>query len=273
MHVVVRDDADSGWRDEDDGLASRLLRYPRRISYPLLGVGLALGAPLGLLVLRAIRFGWPPTIGWFAYDLVRQALTYGYLVVSTTLVFVLVGWRVGRSADRLGALSTTDAMTGLPNLRQFRSRAGEEVLRSHRAGAPLSLLLVDIDGLKEINDVGGHAAGDRAIQAVARGLVGACRASDFPARIGGDEFAVLAPSTRAADAVELADRVRQAVRDASDPATVRVSVGIADLEIAGTLRVEALLRVADRALYRAKHEGRDRASLPPPPPSSSSRHA
>lgn len=238
-------------------------RVPLRLAYPALGALLALGAPLGLLALRAILFAWPPTLAWLASDLVGEGVTYAYLAVSTTVVFALAGWRVGRAADRLGALSATDALTGLANVRHFRVRLNEELARARRQRSPLSLLLVDVDHLKEVNDGGGHEAGDRALEAVARGLVAVCRVTDFPARVGGDEFAVLVPSARAAEALEIADRIRAAVAAASAPATVRVSIGVADLDAAGTPRPEALLRAADRALYRAKHGGRDRSSLPP----------
>ena len=259
---------------EGDGLAGAgegraFLAFPtpqraRRSVYPLVGAALALGAPLGLLCLRATLYAWPPTLGWVALELQSERVTYAYLTVSTITVFAILGRILGRHADHLRALSSTDSLTGLANLRYFQERLRDELARARRQDGPLSVLLVDVDGLKAINDAGGHEAGDRALRIVALGLVEACRRTDFPARIGGDEFAVLAPATKASAALELAERIRATVRRIADP-PIRVSVGVADVAIAGAHRGEALLAAADRALYHAKHGGRDRSSLPPEP--------
>src|SRR6185503_6605263 len=136
---------------------------------------------------------------------------------------------------------------------------GEELLRADRYGTPLALLIVDVDHLKQVNDRAGHTAGDRALAAVADAMRRSCRATDLPARVGGDELAVLASSTTAAEAVTLAERIR-----ASLPPSLSVSIGVADLDGAAAETVEALYIAADQALYRAKTAGRDQVAIAPP---------
>jgi diguanylate cyclase (GGDEF)-like protein len=130
---------------------------------------------------------------------------------------------------------------------------------------PLSLLLIDIDGLKRINDERGHAAGDEALRTIARAINATMRVTDFGARWGGDEFAIVAPNSVRRSAQRLGQRLlghvsRQArARDAA----VTISVGVATLEPQSqpSATVEWLLNAADAALYRAKGEGRNRVKV------------
>ncbi len=236
-------------------------RWPRSRAYPLAGALLAAGAPCGFLVLRAVLDGSFPTPRWVLNELSGQPWTYGYLAVSTTIVFVILGRILGKKDDLLQATSTTDSLTGLANRRHFDARLREEIARSERHGSPLSLLLVDVDGLKGINDKGGHEAGDVALSTVGTCLSQTCRRTDLAARIGGDEFAVLSPLTNAAEAYELANRIRAALsaRRAGKELAPTVSIGVADLEDAASIHAADLYAAADAALYRAKSSGRDRA--------------
>jgi diguanylate cyclase (GGDEF)-like protein len=232
----------------------------RRRAYPLLGALLAMGAPLGLLLLRSVLASRFPTAGWVAAEVRGDPATYAYLLVSTSVVFAILGSVLGALVDELAQSSTTDSLTGLANRRSFDERLAHEVERAARHGTPLSVLLVDVDGLKKVNDEGGHEAGDAALRAVAEGLRRSCRRTDLAARTGGDEFGVLAPMTTAARALELASRIRATL--ASLPAAMRaptVSIGIADLASAGSSSPESITSAADAALYRAKTAGRDRA--------------
>jgi diguanylate cyclase (GGDEF)-like protein len=220
--------------------------------YPALGVILSLGAPGGLLLLEAAIERAVPSPAWVLDQIDADAATYAYLTLSTSVVFAVLGVILGRLVDRLEEWSLHDELTGLGNRRLFDQRIREEMNRSIRYETALSLLMIDLDGLKEINDRKGHAAGDEALVHVADALLRSCRATDIPARSGGDEFAVIAPNTKAEDALRLAERIRGAL----DGTGVSVSIGVADVE-GSTADVGALSAAADRALYDAKAKGRD----------------
>jgi diguanylate cyclase (GGDEF)-like protein len=157
-----------------------------------------------------------------------------------------------------------DALTGVHTRRFFEQMARHELDLLKRMGQPFSLVLVDVDRLKQLNDRHGHAAGDSALRAVGQALIASARASDVLGRLGGDEFCLFLPATRGGQAATLARRLRTAVRSAQVPvlaACERLSVSIG---IHGSTRrydLEAALAAADRALYRAKAAGRDRIVL------------
>jgi diguanylate cyclase (GGDEF)-like protein len=235
--------------------------WPRRRLYPLIGVLLALGAPLGLTVLHAVQAGTAPTLGWLSSELRGHSGDYLYLTASTLLAFALCGWFLGDQEDRLKAGALSDPLTRLWNRRYLDDRLKQELKRAARHPCPLSFLLIDVDRLKDINDRAGHAAGDEALKVIAQAIGNSCRTTDVAARYGGDEFAVLAPSTCGLDAVGLAQRIRAALGEShvgSGP--VSVSIGVADLTDAPSLEATELSRAADRALYRAKAEGRNRVA-------------
>jgi diguanylate cyclase (GGDEF)-like protein len=250
-------------------------RRPRRLVYPAIGVLLSVALILGLLVLQAWvvhRTGILPPAR-IADELRRQPVVYAYLLVTTLAITSLLGWVVGRKEDLLEALSVTDPLTGLANRRRLLAAFADELNRSARYGTPLALLLIDLDRLKEINDRRGHAQGDRALQLVADSLRKSCRATDLPARTGGDEFLVLATNTSAGEALALAHRVCATVRrlgltldrEKTVPVPgVTVSIGVADLDDITMPTFVALHAAADGALYAAKAAGRDRALAAPP---------
>lgn len=236
-------------------------RAPRSRVYPLLGAVFALGAPLGYLVIRALLEQRWPAPGWSLDELFANRVIYAYQGFGTLVVFVALGWLLGKKEDELRLRSTTDVLTGLPNRREFLRRLELELGRARRYGSTLAVLLLDVDGLKTINDRWGHLRGDAALRAVAEALAHSCRQPDLPARYGGDEFVVLAPSTNASDAAGLAERLRARLRDTAPGSgpwlAPRVSVGIADSSL--ITDAQALLAAADAALYAAKAAGRDRA--------------
>ena len=169
--------------------------------------------------------------------------------------------------DAMLEAAFSDELTGLASRRLFAIRLREEILRAERTGELLSLLLIDVDNLKSINDNGGgHEAGDAALREVACGLRGACRTTDFAARFGGDEFAVIAPGADARHAMDLAARIRQVLMASqkgrpSRAIPLTVSIGVADLADSRARTAEGLCHAADKALYVAKSSGRDRAEL------------
>jgi diguanylate cyclase (GGDEF)-like protein len=167
------------------------------------------------------------------------------------LIDVLI--RRAREFDRVRWLAGSDELTGIANRRSFNEALRRELSRTSRDGRPVALLLIDVDGLKAINDRLGHPEGDRALRLVARSTSESVRHGDLVARIGGDEFAVLLPNTDLPVAQAVARRIGERLAKLDDPRsslTVRVSIGAA-VANGATPRSE-LLRAADAELYRHK---------------------
>jgi diguanylate cyclase (GGDEF)-like protein len=166
--------------------------------------------------------------------------------------------------ENLEQMLEIDEKTGLFNFRHFQRKLTEEWRRVERYGAPLSLVLFDLDNFKKLNDTLGHQAGDRALQEFATLLIGGARTTDMAARYGGEEFSVILPHTEGEMAARVAERIRRAVEefvflsDTDTPCRMTVSGGLATAPAAGLDSVDALVRAADRALYRAKDEGKNR---------------
>jgi diguanylate cyclase (GGDEF)-like protein/PAS domain S-box-containing protein len=173
--------------------------------------------------------------------------------------------------DKLSSMALTDGLTGIANRRAFDHDLEREWKRTLRQGSEVSLLLLDIDHFKLFNDRYGHLAGDDCLRAVAAAVSGAVRAYDLVARYGGEEIAVILPSTLIAGAVQVAEKVRSAVAalhlshqdNLEGDGVVTISVGVATAlaRVGGTMRMpESLLLAADHAMYNAKHEGRNRVA-------------
>ncbi len=166
---------------------------------------------------------------------------------------------------KLELTSITDCLTGLYNYRYFYKRFLEEFQRAARYGSKLSLLMLDVDFFKKVNDRYGHLAGDALLAGVAGVIAGEVRSCDLVARYGGEEFAVLMPETGPVEAMHVAERIRRAVRENTiefDGARIKVSIsaGVASYP-AHADNPRDLLSAADFALYRAKEEGRDSSVL------------
>jgi diguanylate cyclase (GGDEF)-like protein len=189
-------------------------------------------------------------------------LDYSYVTWSTAAAFAILGFLLGTREEQLEASALTDPLTGLWNRRQALSRLAEEMARARRYGHPLSILFIDVDWLKQINDRGGHSAGDAALKAVADAIQRCCRAVDLAARYGGDEYLVIASNTSGADGASLGERIRSSVKESTQGA-VSVSIGVADLNTVPQPDVTTLCQAADDALYQAKLEGRNRVSRAP----------
>jgi len=231
-----------------------------------LSYGLATAAII-MVGLLAVRVKFASEYYSVATELIRNRLTYGYVFVATAVLFMTLGYVLGRQVDDLRKLATTDALTGLSNRHAFHAKLREEKRRARRYRTPLALLLIDVDGLKHVNDRrGGHAAGDRVLQDVAAAIRRTLRDSDFAARWGGDEFVIVAPNTSQDAAQRLGQRVLARVRRRGPVAGARASIGLAVYEPSHGPRAaaESLLRLADRALYRAKADGGDRLSVAQP---------
>ena len=168
-----------------------------------------------------------------------------------------------RALEQLEQLALQDPLTGLANRRRFKERFDYDVAQAARTKTPLSLLMVDIDHFKAINDEYGHLAGDTCLKALARLLTATVRAIDLVARFGGEEFVVLLPDTSVSQSFIAGERMRCAVqarpvaiREDTPPVAVTVSVGAATSE-GSSPKLEEILARADEAVYRAKRAGRN----------------
>ena len=191
------------------------------------------------------------------------------------------GMRLHRLQERLKQAALTDGLTGLCSYNHFRELLEREFQRTRRYGGALSLIMLDLDHFKAINDNYGHEVGNRVLKCAARHLRRSVRRSDIVARYGGEEFAVICPETRLEAAVELCERLRtstiEQVRLKDYPRiVVRMSIGVANTEDPRARTLTELVNLGDHALYQAKRSGRDRivrcdelqdlpaqASLPP----------
>ncbi len=167
------------------------------------------------------------------------------------------------SNEQMEQLLKLDEKTGLYNFREFRHRLREEWQRAERYGAPLSLIFLDLDDFREINNTYGHPAGDQALKEFATLVSGGARANDFAARYGGEEFAIILPHTDGEMGKRVAQRIVAAVREFvfledRTPTHVTVSAGVATYPASAEIdSMDELVRAADGALYRAKDAGKD----------------
>ena len=178
-------------------------------------------------------------------------------ITSLVLAAVVAAQREVQGTWR--ELAVTDPLTGLANHRQLIQSLESEIRRSRRTAQPLAVVLLDLDGLKQINDRHGHLAGSLAIRRVAEALLGSCRATDTAARFGGDEFALVLPETGEAAAWHVARGVVDRLATDAEKPNLSISVGVAVYPGHGET-VEALLNAADVALYETKERRKSRAS-------------
>lgn len=202
--------------------------------------------------------------GWLPFTrLTYHALEFGITLEATLFALALAYQMRHHQQASLHAenLARLDPLTGLHNRRSFFELAGPLWSTSERKGRPLSLILLDIDHFKQVNDQHGHDAGDRALIETARLLAQACRAGDILARWGGEEFMLLLPETDLAQACALAERMRQSIEArrlhiTRDTIALTASFGVA--ERGDQARLEDLISDADLQLYEAKQKGRNR---------------
>jgi diguanylate cyclase (GGDEF)-like protein len=170
-----------------------------------------------------------------------------------------------QTESTLRDLAHQDSLTGISNRRYFFERANQEIARTKRSLTPMSVAELDIDFFKQINDQNGHAVGDEVLKSLCNATQRLLRETDLFARLGGEEFAVLLPDTNLEGARHLAERLRQAIADSklslsNGELNCTVSIGVTMLNSTDTCIEDCLLR-ADSALYRAKHNGRNRVEV------------
>ncbi len=229
---------------EHPATVPRAARGLRQVAIPGAGAVIA----LAVLVLE-VPLGLPPAAIWLA------AATLLLVTARSALTFT----EKERALRELHLRATTDPLTDLPNHREFHERLRAEVERARRHGRELSVVVLDIDHFKLVNDTHGHPAGDRVLAHVATTLRRALRSGDTLARIGGEEFGWVLPETSALHAWQAVERARQILAASPAPKVgpIDFSAGVCDLEhVDEPLGAPELLRLADGALYWAKRNGR-----------------
>ncbi len=199
---------------------------------------------------------------------VRETSNDSLLLLQTFLSFMALGTLIfaaeaserRRQEEQALVLAVSDPLTGLANYRLLLDRLGSEIKRYGRDGRPFSILLLDLDGLKKINDAHGHVVGSLALCRIAEVLHLSCRAIDTPARYGGDEFALVLPGTPSEAARRVAQRISQRLAEDVEVPCLSASIGIAEYPRDG-LTIEHLLSAADRALYEEKNRHTNRPSV------------
>jgi diguanylate cyclase (GGDEF)-like protein len=204
------------------------------------------------------------------WNLGHPHLVMALSVVSDIVLLVILIWlfalmvrRVELERAVIQRQAETDQLTGIYNRRHFETSLDQEIERARRYGSPLSLLMIDVDNFKLLNDRHGHLVGDRVLYQLTRECESCLRASDVFCRYGGDEFVIIAPETPAGAAMALARRLRQNIASMeldSSPGALAISIGVAVWE--ESLKTnDGIIAAADSALYQAKSAGRDRECL------------
>lgn len=193
---------------------------------------------------------------------------YGYVDDALSAFLVRVLRRAWHNSSTLASVALKDGLSGLYNRRALTTLLEQTLATAVRYSEPLSVLMIDIDDFKSVNDGFGHAVGDKALVAVADVLRESTRSADMVARFGGDEFVIVAPKTGRAGAELLAERIEAAIgrtRIMPEGPSVSLSIGVAVLEASkdvGLVTADQILRTADTGLYRAKEQGKNRCSEP-----------
>jgi diguanylate cyclase (GGDEF)-like protein len=208
-----------------------------------------------LLTLAPLAAEWSQThglnTGW-------TGVAIQMILSLTTLILVVV---IQAQRRALSESAITDRLTGLYNSRHLRAELDRQTAFSRRVGAPLSLIFLDVDDFKAVNDRHGHAAGDRVLRLLAQFLDGAVRQHvDMCFRFGGDEFLILCPHTGLAEAAAIAERISETPLRLPELRGERVTLSLSVIEFRPDETPRDLLERADRALYRAKQAGKNRVA-------------
>ena len=234
----------SGVDADDDPWLDGLLPGARHlVVVPLSAEGHAIGV---LVAEHSLRAG--SRIEQRVVSMVERFASHGALALRNA-------WLL----EQVQAMASTDGLTGIANRLTFNTTLEREISRAARAGEDVSLVLMDIDHFKKLNDTYGHQTGDDVLRRVAATLKAVARVYDTPARYGGEEFGVILPRTSPDDALMVADRLREAIGASDDDPAVTVSAGVATFPI-DAADPKAIVGRADEALYASKHAGRNRVT-------------
>ncbi|MDH2347356.1 GGDEF domain-containing protein [Bradyrhizobium sp. SSUT77] len=255
-------------------LSLRLLLSPPegRVSPGARLSGIVILAIIAILVVRTVGNLLGGDFSASAGGQAHAVMVLGLLFLSMTLNFGFLLMAMDRLRNEVAALALLDDLTGVANRRHLLQRLGEECARSERSGEPFSLLVIDLDGFKTINDTNGHAAGDACLQHFTLMAQTRLRPGDMLARTGGDEFCVVLPSSTLREAAAIARRVLEVCRQDAVNCTgvdipIAISIGVAQWDRGIGQFPDRLIAHADHALYAAKKNGKnDFAVYDPAPP-------
>ena len=212
----------------------------------------------GVLSIAAYAFVLSLLEGTDGLDGLRITMMAGTVLILAIVMVVIAG-QLRQVLHQLEAAASTDPLTGLLNRRALEEAFDVELARAGRGRFGVGVVMLDLDGFKNFNDQHGHQAGDAALQRLSHALTEGTRAIDHVGRVGGEEFAILAPESSTAGTLALAERLRRAVEiEFSGMGGLTASCGVASYPENGTDRY-ALIGAADGALYEAKALGRNRA--------------
>lgn len=213
-------------------------------------------------------------LGWFLLNLFvfsdarcQSVLLYAYMIGGSCLAFGLFGYIIGSKEDESLRLSLLDHNTGIFNARYFHMRMAQEFGTALRNDFPLSLIFIDIDHFKKVNDRFGHPTGDLVLKTVAQEITAMVRTGDVTARVGGEEFAVLLPNTDCDQAFATAERIRKRIKEnpivlpSRETVSITISAGVICRKLFPEHHVTELFELADKALFRAKNMGRDKVLI------------
>ncbi len=223
-------------------------------------------ALLMVFVAATVAFQLVLSLRVFPHDRQLDGAAHDLTMIGITMLgFAFVGMYVAETKRRLHEETRLDSLTGLHNRRAFEEMIQREVQLAARDSTPLTLLMMDLDHFKQLNDTWGHALGDRALRTFGGVLLTVTGTRDAVARLGGEEFAILLPGRSARNAVALAERLRATVEglrlsEGEELVRFTVSIGLSSLQ-PGEAGFEPMLRRADRALYKVKRSGRNRVLL------------
>jgi two-component system cell cycle response regulator len=197
--------------------------------------------------------------------LTRQDVEFAESVVRTAVGAIEKAYALQTAQsdkERYQRLAITDPLTGCLNRRALMEKLDEELDRMRRYDLALSVLMIDLDRFKQVNDTRGHIVGDRVLQQVGKMLRLEVRSVDVVARYGGEEFVIVLPETALEGATTFAERIRERIADhnfadASEPLMTTVSIGVASISPDNLVGPDSVIAMADEALYRAKHDGRN----------------
>ncbi len=246
--------------------AAALLQFHDRDASPKAAVRGSAWLAAGMAVLQFAWAGYPwalrVQLSLLHPGVVDTAFSYLATLLALAAVGALVWLSLCVQRMELQRAAQTDSLTGLLNRGAFETILRRELQRSHRSGASLAVMLIDLDYFKQINDSFGHAVGDSALRRISAALSASIRPSDVLARYGGEEFVILLRESGVVDAHAAAERIRcdiQRLEDLPEGVTLTASIGVA-VNLPGESPDELILR-ADEALYRSKREGRNLVTL------------